>query len=259
MKKLVGVLLVLAVGSFSEDLSDWMPLQVKFRRAYAPIPVIGELLVDPEMRELYWDEKHGFIRDPKAPDLILQYKDTVRIAQSLFFVPAVENDAEVPEISYMLHQTVGLYQEGIYSGEPGIGSDCLEKLFNLSPDPPASFKSEKRYFYHRNLSAGVSYVFYWITWPPKKLLHVLFSPSIEVYDHLTLVTTETRYEKCRLFIYPSSFYLFCRGLGLVAFGHNTAGERNYYMLDQTGGRMQGEEKKNQVEPSKPRPSWRRKR
>jgi hypothetical protein len=249
----ISVLLIVLFTACTNaaEKPDLVPLKRHSSFSYAPLPVIGELLIDPGMKELYWDKKHGFERDKKKPSVILRYIDTVTIAQTTFYKPRVYNDVDVPEISFILNRMVGRIEDHICAGDKGT--------VDVSTEPGDYFKSKVSYHYHKNTSAMFSRFFHAIFWLPRKGFEYLLNPKIMVYDEFVLITTDRKYENCRIFVYPSSFYILCRGRGLIAFGSNNPKENYYYILETDATRLKEERKR--VKPSAPRrrPSWRRKR
>ncbi|MFH1761174.1 MAG: hypothetical protein ABIA63_08735 [bacterium] len=214
-----------------QENKTFFPLKPNVEYFYFPIFISGKLLVDPDEPNLYWTKKYGFTRETKMRYMTLSYPDTCTIAGHTFYIPRIENDFMFPEISYILNSTIGQVENNIYMGTKGIGCDRLERLFDVTVNPPPRLMHEVKYFYYNNIASVFSRVFNSFFWAIKKIFGKLVFPTVEVYDNYTLVTSNKTYKECRVFIFPNSFYIISRGIGIVAFGHNTNKDSYYYLLD----------------------------
>ncbi len=234
---------------------SYFPIQYHSILSYRVCPVVGELLMDTEMRELYWDEKHGYLRDTQLPPLTIRYDDTLTIGGTTFYKPTIVGDVNQPELSYLLHLTVGAIEDQIFAGESGVGSDRLERIFDVSRNLPAVQSVLVEHRYHVNLSGFLSRVIHAVLWLPHKAMALWVYARPQIYDDYTLILTTARFEHCRVFIFPQSFYIFCRGYGLVAMGNNTTRENDYYFLE----KMKTDDQQPSAKQRTHVPSWRRKR
>jgi len=223
---------------------------------YQPCLVIGKLLLDPGMKELYWDSKHGFKIDSKNPETVILYSDTITIAENLFYIPREVNELNIPELSYFLNSAIGQIDDHVYLAKAGLGSDQLEKFYDLSDSPPLSFIQKPEYYYYDNLTSWFSKGVRLFYWPFRKFLGPYLYAKVEIYDNFTLILTNKKYKTCRIFVYPNSFFIVSKNHGLVAFGHNTNEEANYYFYS---GNITKQKKTNRRSNRYKRRKYRRRR